>query len=231
MSTSLPVNAQTVATRIATSGMSENHLTSAGALGKLSLRYLRSGKVHKNTSLADMQRILDTLDMSWGEMFDNTEPDPPQLTALPDPDRVQLLSELLIGHTGPALHHDQLCIVFGTTIDQLRADMEQVSDQLSGCGIRVDFTTAGVIHVRRTKNAARDRASIQLQNLVEAEKGSNFSALQLLHRAAFGGLSIQTPTNNQRVQIGLLSNRRLVEPAGPYTVTATKEVMYAFDVD
>jgi hypothetical protein len=40
----------------------------------------------------------------------------------------------------------------------------------------------------------------------------------------------QNPTNNQRVQIGFLTNRHLIEPAGPHTLTATNEVMYAFDV-
>lgn len=125
--TSLRVNAEVVRKKVAASGLSENQLVTDGALGKLWLHYLLKGVVHKNTSLADMSRILEAVDMTWGEMFDNVQPEPPQLTALSDPHRVQLLAELFVTYTGRSVHYDQLCIVFGTTIDQLRADLAQVS--------------------------------------------------------------------------------------------------------
>lgn len=121
--------------------------------------------------------------------------------------------------------------MLGTTVDQLRADVEQVKDRLSAFGIGVEFTTSGIIHVRRSRNAALERARDELNSLIDAEKGTKLSALQLLHRAAFGGLSNKNMTNNQRVQVGLLTNRRLIETAGPYKLAATPDVMYSFQVD
>ncbi|GAB4076413.1 hypothetical protein [Nostocoides australiense] len=130
---------------------------------------------------------------------------------LPASDRQHVLARLLTTST-TSIPIDHLCLTLDITRDDLEADVAALTPTFAALGFAIQYGNNSSVRLIRGADPAGDAAEQRIGELRDAERGMHRSAAQTLYRAMNGTLSGQGVKGQERVNIGILTNRGALNP-------------------
>lgn len=229
MSTVQPVNAAKVRAAMSRQGLTDREVDRLSGIGQAPVRTaVLKGVLHASTPLAKVRAYIETLGLTWGELLDEPTPATPT-DALPPTKRQTTLARIITTSTR-GIDLDHLCTVFGVTVEQLRADLDQLHGPLAALGFHLVVGNNNKVLLVRGSDPNYDDAAAQLQVLRDAADDLNLSAANTLYRAYKGTLPSRGLGNNDRVQVGALTTRGAIgPPASNDRVPLTADTLYCLE--
>ena len=231
MTTTQPVNTAPFRQAMLRDGLSARELARRSGLGVATIRsILEYGHMHASTPLARVRAVLEELGLTWADLFDDPTPDTPT-DVLPPSSRARVLATLLTT-SRRGLDLDDLCTVLGTTLDELRSDLDTLTGPFAALGYTLVVGNNNAVRLDRGHNPAANEAADQLTRLRDHRHGLNISAAKALYRAWTGTLSDRGPGNDTRVQLGTLTKCGALEPVpGRGVLAPSANLAYCLEPD
>ena len=226
MTRAIPANGRALRQRLTDTGMSERELTRRTGLGSIAIRgILFSDSLSTSMTIADVQRCLGAVGMTWGDLLDDAATAPVE----PSPKRdISTLGSLLAG-ARTATTADRLARALGWKLSRVTQAASGLGEQLRPLGLRLRRDQNG--YAIRPLDLTTHDALTRLNEIRDDEDGMHTGMARVLHQALTGSLSKRESKNDHMVQIGALLNRDAIkvstESGERYVLT--DGVRYALD--